>query len=319
VYHKRLSTMDELQARHRKEQRDLIAKITQKKKSATKKTRKGVNDECADLERELKERQEKELANLNGEPAEEDNAKEATAGEVEPPQDDLEHAARSLSLEPNIGANGTSASAPSIDSAPKKRNRAKERLARRAAEQEALVSQAEAEAASIPDLREQEKQSMAEQFRQKGLQEKFIRPDGHCLYSAVADQLQVHGIDLKPDISLSTVQITDEEFKKLSPHNKVRSAAAAYISEHADDFVPFLEKGIDEYIHEVKDTAEWGGHVELLALAKTYDVPIRVLQGSGPVQKIGDDSDADEAKAIWLAYYRHNFGLGEHYNSLRKV
>src|ERR1700761_1940279 len=53
--------MEETLARHRKEKRDLQARITQKKKNATKKTRKGVNDECERLERELAEKHQAEL------------------------------------------------------------------------------------------------------------------------------------------------------------------------------------------------------------------------------------------------------------------
>ena len=62
-----IDTMEELQTRHKKEQRDLQSRVTQKKKQASKKTRKGVNDECDRLEAELKERQASELAALNGE------------------------------------------------------------------------------------------------------------------------------------------------------------------------------------------------------------------------------------------------------------
>ena len=60
------ANMEELLARHRKEQRDLVSQITQKKKAASKKTRKAVNDECVNLEGDLKARQAKELAELNG-------------------------------------------------------------------------------------------------------------------------------------------------------------------------------------------------------------------------------------------------------------
>ena len=59
--------MEELQARHRKEQRDLQSRITQKKKSATKKTRKGINDECESLQRQLLDKQQAEISQLNGE------------------------------------------------------------------------------------------------------------------------------------------------------------------------------------------------------------------------------------------------------------
>src|SRR5271156_5742560 len=57
--------MEELQARHRREQRDLQSRITQKKKNASKKTRKGVNDECDALQQELLERQQAELTTLS--------------------------------------------------------------------------------------------------------------------------------------------------------------------------------------------------------------------------------------------------------------
>ena len=61
-----MDALEEAQARHRKENKDLQGRITQKKKQATKKTRKGVNDECAELERQLKEAQAAELAALRG-------------------------------------------------------------------------------------------------------------------------------------------------------------------------------------------------------------------------------------------------------------
>lgn len=60
--------MDELLGKHRKEQKDLQARITQKKKSATKKTRKGINDDCDRLQQELNEKHQAEIAQLNGDP-----------------------------------------------------------------------------------------------------------------------------------------------------------------------------------------------------------------------------------------------------------
>ena len=64
--------------------------------------------------------------------------------------------------------------------------------------------------------------------------------------------------------------------------------------------------------------------MELMALAKAYGVSINVLHGDGRVDKIkpGDEAaeeDGDDGKSIWLGYYRHSHGLGEHYNSLRKA
>jgi OTU domain-containing protein 6 len=67
-------TLEQMQARHRKELKDLQGRITNKKKNATKKTRKFVNDECAEMERQLRERQEQEVRRLLGQ--DEDEAQE---------------------------------------------------------------------------------------------------------------------------------------------------------------------------------------------------------------------------------------------------
>lgn len=310
--------MEELQARHRKEQRDLIAKVTQKKKSATKKTRKGVNDECAELERELKERHKREIAALDGNvEASEDNDTTAEGGEEDSQANGVEDGVQKLSIAPDDEDASGQANGQTLGS--KKPNRQKARLARRAAEQEALVTQAAKEAANMPDLREQERQKMHDQFKSRNLQEKVIRPDGHCLYSAVADQLDTMGIGVKPKVQPTIANGQDQADAATPAYKMVRIAAADYIKAHPDDFVLFLEEPVDGYVHKVKETAEWGGQLELLALAKTYGIGINVIQGDGRVEKIEGRDNAEDDKRMWLAYYRHGFGLGEHYNSLRKV
>lgn len=290
--------MEELQARHRKEQKDLQSRITQKKKQASKKTRKGVNDECDRLETELKESQQKEVAELNGEAVD--------GGDYEIPSEQLEDLTLKVDgkEEANTKSEGTAGSQEAPAQQPgKKRNRQKDRLARRAAEQEELARQAEEEAKNLPDLKQQERDRMLEAMKSHNLVEKEIRADGHCLYSAVADQLEQLDIpiaDEKPNIT----------------YKAVRSKAADYIEAHQDDFVPFLEEPLADYLHKVRDTGEWGGQLELMALAKTYGTDINVLQDFGRVEKI--ESGGEEQKTMWLGYYKHGFGLGEHYNSLRK-
>ncbi|KAF2790831.1 cysteine proteinase [Melanomma pulvis-pyrius CBS 109.77] len=309
-------TLEALQARHRKEQRDLIARVTQKKKSANKKTRKGVNDECDRLEQELQERQAQELAAQNGESTdigEQEKQEEERDEETQPA--DIENGVESLSISGSQPDN--SAQPPTQQNAKKKQNRAKARLARRAAEHEALVAEAKAEAAALPDLREQERIRMREQFAKYGLKEKEIRADGHCLYAAVADQMETAGLGLKPRIQ---PKINGEETKVL-PYKAVRYAAADFIEHNPDDFAGFMEEPLEDYLQKIRDTGEWGGHMELMALAKTYGIKINVLHGDGQVDKIeaSDAKPGDEENEIWLGYYRHSHGLGEHYNSLRKT
>ena len=191
------------------------------------------------------------------------------------------------------------------------------------------MNQASQEASNLPDLKAQERERMIKEFKRRGLVEKEIRADGHCLYSAFADQMDILGVPLdftpseKPSIlkSLSNGlkrESLEEQIAKSERYRLVRRSAAEYIESHGDDFAPFLEEPLPLYIHKVRDTGEWGGQLELLALAKTYGVQINVLQGDGRVEEIFPE-DQQDAKTIWLAYYRHGFGLGEHYNSLRKA
>lgn len=295
-----MECLEEMQTRHRKEQKDLQARVTQKKKGATKKTRKGVNDECAELERQLKERQEQERSASSGEPLPEANIPDLDEATTEAPVESVD------GITAKLDSAAISESAPSEEGQPKKRNRQKERLARRAAEQQAAVEEAKKEAANQPDKKALEWKKVLDQVAAKGLTEKLIRPDGHCLFSAVADQLAQLGIPLGVDLK-------DEERYKA-----VRASAAGYMEGHPDDFAGFTEEPLHEHVEKIRDTAEWGGHLELIALAKSYQVEICVLQ-DGDQQVIRPGYGVKEPERIWLAYYRHGFGLGEHYNSLRKA
>ncbi|KLU86434.1 hypothetical protein MAPG_05447, partial [Magnaporthiopsis poae ATCC 64411] len=122
-------SLEQVQARHRKELKDLQGRITSKKKNATKKTRKGVNDECAELERQTKERHEAELRALTGEAAEEEDADE----------EEEEEEQKTEPIETPAAAPADGEAEPSASSTPKephqqpqqagkKRNRQKERL-----------------------------------------------------------------------------------------------------------------------------------------------------------------------------------------------
>ncbi|KAI1186582.1 OTU domain-containing protein 6B [Nemania serpens] len=368
-----METLEALQARHRKEQRDLQSRITSKKKNATKKTRKGVNEECAALERYLEQRQEQELAALNGngdeaDPDEQggedgeapDGFEEEKMGEagrgkeslngITTTTGDITDRLKATRIAPNDPSplplqtrtlestariqepqTQTQTQGQGHGQGGKKRNRQKERMARRAAERETAAEAAEHEARSMTDHRGLERSALERAFKAHGLVEHDIRPDGHCLFSAVADQLAQRKIPLRvstspssqssPSPSQSQSLSSDEE---KPPYRILRTVATEYMESHPDDFVPFLEEPLDSYVPKIRDTAEWGGQLELLALAAAYGVEIKVVQ-DGRTETIGSPSSGGggaeveaEDRTIWLAYYRHGYGLGEHYNSLRK-
>ncbi|KAI1957325.1 OTU protein [Ophidiomyces ophidiicola] len=323
--------MEDIQAKHRKEQRDLQSRITQKKKSATKKTRKGVNDECERWQRELLERQQAEIEQLNGEANPPTNELDALhiiengdAPEMTNEPADAEPKAtpppHSIGTSPLPATTATASSAPSFsESQPKKANRQKARLARRAAEREAEVAAAETEAANQTDYRGNEKQTMLAAFKRLGLAEREIAPDGHCLYSAVATQLPEIGLGLR--LGETAPGPSAEKATKGGGYKEVRAVTGRYVLGNANDFAPFIEEPVEEYARKIMFTAEWGGQLELQAMARAYGVEINVIQGDGRIEKFegGDIADGEERKKIWLAYYRHSYGLGEHYNALTEA
>jgi len=132
------------------------------------------------------------------------------------------------------------------------------------------------------------------------LAEKQIKPDGHCLYAAFADQLSSYG------------HKTD--------YAALRKDAAGYIRTHQDDFLPFIiadehsgAESVDAYADEIEKTAIWGGELEILALARKWDTGVEVWSASDVPIRI--NMDGSEDKVVRLAYHKHMFGLGSHYNS----
>ena len=89
-----------------------------------------------------------------------------------------------------------------------------------------------------------------------------IDPDGHCMYSAIADQLYLLGLTKQP-----SYQIT-------------RHAASEYLRANPDSFMPFVpsimgedmagavdeggsEKVYAEYCKRVEQSGDWGGEIEV--------------------------------------------------------
>ena len=303
--------MEALQARHRKERQDLQSRNTQRRKSATKENRNAILLECDALEHQLHESQRRAVAELSG-PL-------RSAADAILQQED--HRRHDDGVEDSSKGDGddTSASATSPPArSMRKPNRQRARLARRAAALETQMEEAAEEAARLPDRRESERTHMAVLLQSHHLAEKDVRPDGHCLYSAIADQLVVAGLPLEPTPDGSSTRTSDDEIDHQPDYRKVRRAAADYVRHHPDHFAPFLEEAPDVYAHRIGETAEWGGHLELIAIARSYGVVIQVLQADGPLQSIRpQEATSEDGPTLWLAYYRHRYGLGEHYNSLR--
>lgn len=289
---------EELLSKQKKEVKDLQATVTGMKKQANKKTRKQVVKRCQELEDSLKLKHEDEkkkyLMEANGVVDDEEN------DEVSP-----EQLLAQLTLE-KASENQADLDTPEteVKAQPKKRNRQKERLARREEEKNKIRSDAAKEAEGQTDYRAIELKSLGQLCDKLGLAQHDIKPDGNCLFASIADQLELrHGTN-------ATV-------------SELRKRVAKHIGQHESQFQPFLfneqtlEMGsVGEYVARIQQNGEWGGDIEILALANEFNCPVSVLISGSAAHRVNEQGEEPELK---LVYYKHAYGLGEHYNSLRDV
>jgi len=181
-------------------------------------------------------------------------------------------------------------------------------------------------AAAGAGARGEEQAALAGALAAAGLALVDIAPDGHCLYASLADQLErATGGDRGGVAGL-------------------RALAAATLRDEAARFAPFIEGDesssesgsddggsdsdgsddsttarVDAYATKVETTAAWGGHPELVALAEGLPAKIRVVRAEGdPLEFLPDGGlFASTLPLLTVAYMRHAYGLGEHYNSTR--
>lgn len=276
-----------LLSRHRKELKELRARIQGLKKSVPKgdkRRKKEVAAEVAQLEQELQERQERELTTLTMQLTL--TAVSKTPAEV---QDVLPQQLEGEGLE---GGKKSRA------------QRRKEKKAQREREREQRIADGEVEAASNnPRLRERER--LITILQPLGLAIRDIPPDGHCLYAALSDQLSL-------------------KLKAKAEVPELRAQCADYIRSHSSEFLPYMTDPntgdpytadrFAQYCTEIETTAAWGGLLEIRALSHVYQVPIIVYQADSPLLCIGEEHPTDSA--LCISYHRHEYSLGEHYNSV---
>lgn len=201
--------------------------------------------------------------------------------------------------------NASNAHAPKV-------SKAMARKAKRAAEEAAREERIAAEKAALgPSAEALESDILRARLTPLGLKVKDIKADGHCLYRAIDDQLVATGCGPY-----------EGGFQGL------REACARAMRDDAWSYRPFVDDCAgddddadakwDKYVDDVAHTATWGGQVELMALAKVIERPIEVFSATMPRVTMGDDF-AGRGPTVRVAYHRHAFGLGEHYNSVEDI
>jgi OTU-like cysteine protease len=107
----------------------------------------------------------------------------------------------------------------------------------------------------------------------------------------------------------------------------LRALAANYLRAHGEEFAPFLgmtSTDSEYFAHcdKVESVlgAEWGGQLEIMALCSSLRRRIIVFSADAPALVMGVDiPDIDSRTPLQVAYHRHFYALGEHYNSVAPI
>jgi OTU domain-containing protein 6 len=194
--------------------------------------------------------------------------------------------------------------------------KAQKRREKKAAEEKARELAIEMERARLresgPSKKEIEEEAMRRALKALDLTLREVKADGHCLYRAVAEQV--------------------DEMKEESRYGEVRTMCKDEMLKNREEYEAFVEMeeagSYEKYCEKVGSTAEWGGHVEMLAIARALrrNVEVFEVRPGGEVEKmvvecVGSSVEGEEGKGgssfpLRVAFMKESYTLGEHYDAV---
>mmetsp|Transcript_20244 Transcript_20244/g.34459 ORF Transcript_20244/g.34459 Transcript_20244/m.34459 type:complete len:306 (+) Transcript_20244:82-999(+) len=198
----------------------------------------------------------------------------------------------------SVSGNGKSGKGGGGKKEPNKQEKRRQKKEQEERERESRI--ADHHSGRGPSERDVEIAKLAAQLSPRGLKLYEIPADGHCLYRSVA-----HQCDL-----VFPGGPSGDDFAGC------RRDAANYMRAHPADFAPFLAaEGIDleAYCSAVESSNDWGGQLEITALAHARKRCIEVFSADAPVLLTGEEYDGPR---LQLTYHKHYYGLGAHYNAV---
>lgn len=162
-----------------------------------------------------------------------------------------------------------------------------------------------------PSARELEYNCIMELYlKPRKLNIKDIMADGNCLYRAIAHQMELRGKHNEDGSTMS--------------YEQIRSLCADMLMKRRSEYEPFADlsdnhvSSFDDYIDRVRNSSEWGGHLELRALAAALQMTIVIYSAQSSPLHIRDatSENSEETGEICLSFHKSYYALGEHYNSV---
>lgn len=286
-----LAIDEDLSARHKKERKELQAKIQALKKTAgkgDKKKKKEVLEEIARLESDLDKKHADELAQA-------ENTEKTTTNE------------ENLNNEQDDNQNDVDSDAGQDKNV--RVSRAQKRREKKAIEEK----QRQAEILAQDEINKTgprviELNTIKKILAKRDLLLHPIASDGNCLYNAIRNQLKI------------TERFVDDV-------QTLRNKTADYILQNKDSLIFYMtnpdsgdclnDAEFEKYCSDLRNTAAWGGQIEISALSQILQVPIEVIQATGPSTIQGDEKF--NGPNLVITYHRNMYSLGEHYNGTRPL
>ena len=250
---------------HRKERKELQAKIQGLKKTASKgdkKKKKEVNEEIAKLEQDLDARHEQELNDFKSSATTEDSSNANTA-DVDQVADQVQ--AVGISEERKVSK------------AQKRRDKKAEK------EKQRLEDIERQEEENKLGARHLETQKIKELLAKRGLKVHEIPSDGDCLFAGVSHQM-ANGQSVQ-ELRQSCTRVLRDQREDFQP------------------FLGLTESEYEDYCAKMESTPKWGGQIELSALANALKRPIEVVQAEGPPVKIGEENQGQPLILTYHRHY----------------
>ena len=280
-----LSAEEQLLKRHRKEKKDLQAKIQNLKKTLSKgdkKKKKEAQEEINQLENDLSKRHAKELESLKEDLIVSDTTKLAERLILDESKTDVT----------NVSDNSSKQASKAQKRRDKKEQQEKERQANIEAQKEM----------NKLGPRHLETTKIVEILKDRNLALYDIPSNGDCLFAAVCHQIPEKDVPQLRRECVENIKTLKDEYLPFLTHPKTGEM--------------LTDAQFVEYCSNMAETNAWGGQVELRAISDILHRKIEVLQSEGPPIIIGENESSDQLP-IMLTYHRHYLGLGEHYNSIK--
>ena len=268
-----------IRSRHKKETKELQAKIQAIKKAVPKgdkKAKKKSVEEITLLQKQLNEKHEQEIGNLNT------GSNQKNDVDI---HDEIPNEACCITVK-------------KISKADKRREAKAVATQKKLAEMDEMSYEV--------TKRSEEHLKLSEAVSALDMKIHEIPADGNCMYYAVQHQLHERGnvrsVEELREVAAKYMLEHEDDFLPYLVHPNTGNIL------NKEEF--------SIYCQEIRTNGVWGGMHEAHAISSTLEIPLKILQADVPPITFGQDF---EAEPILLLYYKFKYGLGEHYDSVCEV